>query len=249
MNERASRRKLQPGVASPPANYAGRTRYTQLEYEALLANASIGIAFTRARRFFLCNPKFEEMFGWAPGEMIGQSGEVVYPSRDSYTALGRIVSDEEIKSSLAAEQPYREWLQRHLVDIDALPGACAERPDHRTVRQRQRIFGYTQEDLRLLLTPMAQHGEEPIGSMGSDTALAVFSDRPRFKSKLRDAATKNVTREGMVSARGPSLCRLARRGGRRARGGQEIGRGHLPSEARHDGAETGARDDAGRRDQ
>ena len=90
MNEPASRRKLAPGVESPPANYAGRTRYTQLEYEALLANASIGIAFTRARRFFLCNPKFEEMFGWGPGEIIGRSGEAVYPSRESYAALGRI---------------------------------------------------------------------------------------------------------------------------------------------------------------
>ncbi len=90
MNEPAPRRTRQPGVASPPANYAGRTRYTQLEYEALLANASIGIAFTRERRFFLCNPKFEEMFGWRPGEIIGQSGEVVYASRESYAALGRV---------------------------------------------------------------------------------------------------------------------------------------------------------------
>jgi len=75
---------------SPPAGYAGRTRYTQLEYEALLANASIGIAFTRDRRFFLCNPKFAEMFGWRPEELIGQPGEVVYPSAESYAALGQI---------------------------------------------------------------------------------------------------------------------------------------------------------------
>ncbi len=79
-------------VAQPPAGYAGRTRYTQLEYEAVLANASIGIAFTRERKFFLCNPKFEEMFGWGPGELIGQSGEVVYASRESYEALGRIAA-------------------------------------------------------------------------------------------------------------------------------------------------------------
>jgi PAS domain S-box-containing protein len=78
------------GLAQPPASYAGRTHYTQLEYEAVLANASIGIAFTRDRKFFLCNPKFAEMFGWRPEELIGQPGEVVYPSHENYDALGRI---------------------------------------------------------------------------------------------------------------------------------------------------------------
>jgi glutamate synthase (NADPH/NADH) large chain len=96
------------------------------------------------------------------------------------TAQGRIVSDEEIKRSLAAAHPYREWLQQFLVDIDDLPGAYAERPDHETVRRRQQVFGYTQEDIRLLLTPMSQQGEEPLGSMGTDTALAVLSERPRL---------------------------------------------------------------------
>jgi diguanylate cyclase (GGDEF)-like protein/PAS domain S-box-containing protein len=84
-------------VESPPAAevgtaYAGRTRYTQLEYEALLANLSIGIAFTRERRFFLCNPRFAEMFGYAPDELIGMPGETVYPSRESYLALGQIAT-------------------------------------------------------------------------------------------------------------------------------------------------------------
>jgi diguanylate cyclase (GGDEF)-like protein/PAS domain S-box-containing protein len=73
-----------------PTPYAGRTRYTHLEYEAVLANASIGIAFTRDRKFFLCNPRFAEMFGWHPDELIGQPGEVVYPSQESYQALGEI---------------------------------------------------------------------------------------------------------------------------------------------------------------
>ncbi len=77
-------------LEQPPASYAGRTRFTQLEYEAVLANASIGIAFTRERKFFLCNPKFAEMFGWQPEELIGQPGELVYTSRESYEALGRI---------------------------------------------------------------------------------------------------------------------------------------------------------------
>lgn len=91
MNEPAPLRALDAlELESPPAGYAGRTRYTQLEYEALLANASIGIAFTRERRFFLCNPKFAAMFGWAPEELIGQPGETVYPSRESYAALGQI---------------------------------------------------------------------------------------------------------------------------------------------------------------
>ena len=76
-----------PGVESPPADrverppagYAGRPRDAQLEYKAILANASIGIAFTRDRKFTLCNPKFAEMLGWKAEELIGQPGDVVYP--------------------------------------------------------------------------------------------------------------------------------------------------------------------------
>ena len=78
------------GVESPPAGYAGRPRDAQLEYKAILANASIGIAFTRDRKFTLCNPKFAEMFGWEAEELIGQPGDVVYPSRESYEAMGAI---------------------------------------------------------------------------------------------------------------------------------------------------------------
>jgi diguanylate cyclase (GGDEF)-like protein/PAS domain S-box-containing protein len=78
--------------AEPPSGYAGRTRYTQLEYEALLANLSLGIAFTRERHFFLCNPKFAEMLGYGLDELIGMPGEVVYPSRESYLALGQIAT-------------------------------------------------------------------------------------------------------------------------------------------------------------
>ena len=79
-----------PPEADAGVSYAGRTRYTQLEYEALLANLSLGIAFTRERRFFLCNPKFAEMFGYGPDELIGMAGDTVYPSRESYLALGQI---------------------------------------------------------------------------------------------------------------------------------------------------------------
>jgi diguanylate cyclase (GGDEF)-like protein/PAS domain S-box-containing protein len=90
MSESGPLRALGGALESPPAAYAGQTRYTQLEYDAILANASIGIAFTRDRRFFLCNPKFAEMFGYGPDELIGQPGEVVYASRESYEALGAI---------------------------------------------------------------------------------------------------------------------------------------------------------------
>ncbi|MBM3818703.1 MAG: glutamate synthase large subunit [Acidimicrobiia bacterium] len=95
------------------------------------------------------------------------------------TAKGRIVDDEEIKRELASQHPYRQWLDEQIVDIDELPDARAEQPDHETVLKRQQAFGYTQEDLRVLLQPMAINGEEPVGSMGTDTSLAVLSDRPR----------------------------------------------------------------------
>jgi glutamate synthase (NADPH) large chain len=96
------------------------------------------------------------------------------------TALGRIVADDEIKRELAAAQPYGAWLAEHLIDIADLPDApYLPEPDHATVLRRQQAFGYTQEDLRLILAPMALNAEEPIGSMGTDTSLAVLSNRPR----------------------------------------------------------------------
>jgi glutamate synthase (ferredoxin) len=96
------------------------------------------------------------------------------------TARGRIVDDEEIKSELAAQHPYRQWLDANIIDIDDLPVANAEEPDHETVLKRQHAFGYTQEDLRVLIGPMAMNGEEPVGSMGTDTSLAVLSQKPRL---------------------------------------------------------------------
>ena len=96
------------------------------------------------------------------------------------TTQGRIVSDEEIKRELAGAQPYRRWLDEHLVDIEDLPAAPHLPPlSHERILQRQQLFGYTQEDLAILLGPMATSGEEPLGSMGTDTALAVLSDRSR----------------------------------------------------------------------
>jgi glutamate synthase domain-containing protein 2/glutamate synthase domain-containing protein 1/glutamate synthase domain-containing protein 3 len=97
------------------------------------------------------------------------------------TARGKIVDDEELKRELAAAAPYAEWVREHLRDITELPGPPElPQPEHRTVVQRQQAFGYTHEDLRILLAPMAQNGEEAIGSMGTDTALAVLSNRPRL---------------------------------------------------------------------
>ena len=97
------------------------------------------------------------------------------------TAQGRIVVDEEIKRELAAEQPVRRVAEEHLVDLEDLPAApYLPQPNHETVLQRQQAFGYTHEDLQLLLAPMARDGEEPLGSMGTDTPLAVLSDRPRL---------------------------------------------------------------------
>ena len=78
-----------PGAELRTLAYAGHARDAQLEYKAILANASIGIAFTRDRKFTLCNPKFAELLGWEAGELIGQPGDVVYPSRESYEALAR----------------------------------------------------------------------------------------------------------------------------------------------------------------
>jgi glutamate synthase (NADPH) large chain len=97
------------------------------------------------------------------------------------TAQARIVDDQEIKTELARQHPYAEWLAAHLIPIEDLPPApYLAPPDHETVLQRQRAFGYTGEDLRVLLAPMAIRGEEPIGSMGTDTPLAVLSRKPRL---------------------------------------------------------------------
>jgi glutamate synthase (NADPH/NADH) large chain len=110
------------------------------------------------------------------------------------TARGRIVSDTDIKRELAAAEPYERWLAGHLVDIDDLPPApYLPRVSHEAVLRRQQGFGYTQEDLRTLLAPMAEAGEEPVGSMGTDTALAVLSDRPRLLYDYFKQAFAQVT--------------------------------------------------------
>ncbi|MGH7428961.1 MAG: glutamate synthase central domain-containing protein, partial [Candidatus Methylomirabilaceae bacterium] len=97
------------------------------------------------------------------------------------TAQGRIVDDAELKRAFATEHPYREWLKQNLIPLEELPPAPhVHEPDHETVLQRQQMFGYTHEDLRILMAPMAVNGEEPVGSMGTDASLAVLSNRPRL---------------------------------------------------------------------
>jgi glutamate synthase (NADPH/NADH) large chain len=94
------------------------------------------------------------------------------------TELGRIVSDEEIKHQIASAEPYGEYLKKHLVSLTDLPKApTVIGPDHETVLRRQEAFGYTSEDLKILVGPMAADGVEPNGSMGNDTPLAVLSNR------------------------------------------------------------------------
>jgi glutamate synthase (NADPH) large chain len=96
------------------------------------------------------------------------------------TAAGRIVSDDEIKDELAEAEPYDEWLHSGLLDLKTLPDRVRVQPNHESVVRRQISFGYTEEELRILLTPMAASGGEPLGSMGTDTPTAVLSQRSRL---------------------------------------------------------------------
>src|SRR5450755_1177131 len=96
------------------------------------------------------------------------------------TVEGRIISDKEIKKTLAARQPYADWVRDNQITIDQLPDpARMHHPDSETLLRRQRAFGYSDEDLRMILSPMATKGEEPVGSMGTDTPLACLSDKPQ----------------------------------------------------------------------
>jgi glutamate synthase (ferredoxin) len=96
---------------------------------------------------------------------------------------GRIVADEEIKQSIATAQPYQSWLAQHMVSLEQLQSPEPEKipeADPDSLLQRQTAFAYTFEELRLLLTPMARDGVEAIGAMGTDTPLAVLSNRPKL---------------------------------------------------------------------
>lgn len=96
------------------------------------------------------------------------------------TAAGRIIEDEEVKAELAAAEPYGDWLDAGLVHLEELPEREHIVHTHDSVARRQQTFGYSEEELRLILEPMACMGIEPIGSMGTDTPIAVLSTRPRL---------------------------------------------------------------------
>jgi glutamate synthase domain-containing protein 2/glutamate synthase domain-containing protein 1/glutamate synthase domain-containing protein 3 len=98
------------------------------------------------------------------------------------TEEGRIISDEELKQTVARARPYRQWLRDNLVDFETLPEVPDDEPesDHRVTLKRQQVFGYSFEDLRVNIGPMALTSIQPVGSMGTDTPLAVLSDKPQL---------------------------------------------------------------------
>jgi glutamate synthase (ferredoxin) len=114
-----------------------------------------------------------------PAERVLQKGRL-QPGRMFLidTEEGRIVADEELKEKISTEQPYRAWLDNNLIRLADVPdpGILPE-TDHDTVTRRQQAFGYSFEDLRILMVPMARHGTEALGSMGADTPLAVLSNK------------------------------------------------------------------------
>jgi glutamate synthase (ferredoxin) len=118
-----------------------------------------------------------------PAERVLQKGRL-QPGRMLLidTEERRIVTDEELKHRTATEHPYRLWLNQHLVALENLPEGSyrAKGVPHEEVLQRQQAFGYTFEELRIILAPMAKDGVEPVGSMGNDTPLAVLSDKPQL---------------------------------------------------------------------
>ncbi|HUB33771.1 MAG TPA: glutamate synthase large subunit, partial [Bryobacteraceae bacterium] len=96
------------------------------------------------------------------------------------TAEGRIVSDKELKAGLFSRNPYQLWIKENQITLDQLAEPPRQiHPDPDTILTRQRAFGYTDEDIKMILNPMAEKGEEPIGSMGTDTPLACLSDKPQ----------------------------------------------------------------------
>lgn len=122
------------------------------------------------------------------------------------TVEGRQISDHEIKSKVARRKPYRRWLEENRIELRGLfdtPKLVHSDPD--TIAQRMRAFGYTSEELRMVLTPMAVNGQEPVGSMGNDTPLAVLSDKPKllfnyFKQLFAQVTNPPIDplREGLV---------------------------------------------------
>jgi len=148
------------------------------------------------------------------------------------TSEGRIISDEEIKQEMAAAQPYGDWLKDNLVRFDDLPEVKDQEPpvDHAATLQRLQAFGYNFEDLRVNIGPMAQNSIQPVGSMGTDTPLAVLSDKPQLlynyfkelfaqvtnppidpiREELITSTTLTIGSEGNLVDPGPQSCRQLR---------------------------------------
>jgi len=146
-----------------------------------------------------------------PPERVRAKGKL-QPGRMFLVDLeqGRIVPDEEIKHRLASRRPYAEWLARHQITLDKLPEPPRWHPtDFATIRRRQRCFGYTDEDLKMILTPMASTGEEPVGSMGVDTPLACLSDRPQLLFNYFKQMFAQVTNPPIDPIREESVMSLA----------------------------------------
>jgi glutamate synthase (NADPH/NADH) large chain len=125
------------------------------------------------------------------------------------TAAGRIVDDAEIKSELAASQPYDDWLRAGLLKLPMLPDREHIIYSHESVLRRQQTFGYTEEELRILLAPMARTGAEPIGSMGNDSPLAALSVRPRLLFDYFSELFAQVTNPPLDSIREELVTSLA----------------------------------------
>jgi glutamate synthase (NADPH) large chain len=128
------------------------------------------------------------------------------------TTKGRIVGDDEIKDELAAQLPYEEWLHAGLIHLRELPTRTREIPSHESVLKLQQTFGYSEEDLRILIGPMTQNGVEPVGSMGNDAPLAALSSRSRLLFDYFRQLFAQVTnppldaiREELVTAMGSTL--------------------------------------------
>src|SRR5258708_38774292 len=97
------------------------------------------------------------------------------------TEGGGVISDARLKKQISTESPYREWVEKYKIDLRDLPDPVEfHEPDHASILERQKAFGYTLEDLRIILGPMAEGSEQPLGSMGNDVPLAVLSERPQM---------------------------------------------------------------------
>ncbi len=127
-------------------------------------------------------------------------------------AEGRIIEDDEIKSSLASSRPYGEWLAEGVVRLADLPSREHIIYPHSSVLRRQRAFGYTEEELRIIIAPMAKNGAEPLGSMGTDSPIAALSDKPRllfdYFAQLFAQVTNpplDAIREEMVTSLGQTI--------------------------------------------